>query len=285
MKHPTLILITFGVILAVLVAGCITPQQTTPATPTSAAPTTLVTMPVEPPISGTWILISALAATGAQNVLPGTTITATFSDDGTVSGSAGCNNYVVAYQARGTQLTIGTPATTRMYCTSPAGIMTQETIYLSDLQSAASYAVNGDKLTIYDTSGTTLLTFQRGGTQVTPLPLAGITWRLQLYKSGSGSNIPVIPTTNVTALFGPSGNLTGTSGCNSYSGGYTTSGQNGMSIGPLAVTLMFCGEPGVMDQETAYLALLRTVTSYEVTPDGMLNLMNADGTTVLTYSS
>jgi hypothetical protein len=40
-----------------------------------------------------------------------------------------------------------------------------------------------------------------------------------------------------------------------------------------------------MDQETAYLTLLRTVSSYEVTEDGMLNLMNSTGTPVLVYSS
>jgi heat shock protein HslJ len=290
MKHLALILLTCGVILAVLAAGCTAPQQTVPAatppaTPPPTTPATLVTFPVPSPISGTWTLISAFAATGAQNVLPGTTITATFSDDGTVSGSAGCNNYVAAYQVRGTQLTIGTPATTKMSCTSPAGIMNQETIYLSDLQGAASYAVNGDQLIIYDTSGKTLLTFQKGGAGTTPLPLAGITWSLELYRGSSGSNVPVIPTTDVTAFFGPSGDITGSAGCNSYTGGYTLSGQNGISIGPLATTLMYCGEPGVMDQETAYLALLRTVASYEVTIDAMLNLRNADGTTVLMYSS
>jgi heat shock protein HslJ len=287
MKHPALILIIFGVILAVLVAGCTTPQQTTPATPTSATPTTpatLVTFPVPPPLYGTWTLISALAATGAQNVLPGTTITATFSDDGTVSGLAGCNNYVAAYEVRGTQLTVGTPASSRLSCTSPAGIMNQETIYLSDLQGASSYAVNGDQLIIYDTSGTTLLTFQRGGAAVTTLPLAGITWDLQLYRSSSGSNTPVIPDTSITAFFSPD-IINGSAGCNSYTGGYTTSGLNGISIGPLAVTLMYCGEPGVMDQETAYLALLQTITTYEVTSDGMLNLKNANATTVLMYSS
>jgi heat shock protein HslJ len=286
MNRNAMIILIGGVILGVLFAGCTVPQQAVPPTTTPATPpltTPAVTMPSS--LLGTWTLISALAATGASNVMPGTTITATFSEDGTVSGSAGCNNYVASYQAGVNTLTIGQPATTRMYCDSPAGIMNQETIYLTDLQGAATYAVSGDQLTIYDTTGKTLLTYQRSGAAPTPLSLAGIPWKLELYRGTGGSNVPVIPTTNVTALFSSPGIINGSAGCNSYTGSYTTSAPNGLSIGPLAVTLMYCGEPGVMDQETAYLTLLNTVASYEVTADGKLNLKSAGGTTVLIYSS
>jgi heat shock protein HslJ len=221
---------------------------------------------------------------GASNVLPGTTITATFADDGTVSGSAGCNNYVASYQAREKTLVIGAPATTRMYCDIPAGIMNQETIYLTDLQGAAGYAVEDDLLTITDTTGKTLLTYRKG-TAAAPAPLAGITWKLETYKGPGGSMTTALPATNVTALFGTEGKISGSAGCNSYSGGYTHSGQNGISIGPLATTLMFCGEPGVMDQETAYLANLQAAKSYEMTGDGKLHLMDAAGMPVLVYTS
>jgi heat shock protein HslJ len=289
MKRNAILLLSFGVIVAILFAGCTVPQQTvTPATtPATQVPATPVMTAGQPssPLLGPWTLVSALAGTGASNVLPGTTITAIFSEDGTVSGSAGCNNYVASYQSRLNTLTIGQAATTRMFCENPAGIMNQETIYLSDLQGASTYVITGDILTISDTTGKTLLTFQKGGSAVTAQPLAGIRWVLEMYRGSSGSNVPVIPTTNVTALFGPAGDLTGSAGCNSYTGSYTLSGQNGISIGPLATTLMYCGEPGVMDQETAYLTLIRTVASYEVTGDGMLNLKNAAGTPVLVYSS
>ena len=95
-----------------------------------------------------------------------------------------------------------------------------------------------------------------------------------------GSN----PHTTVNALFGEDGNITGSAGCNSYTGSYTQRGQNGISIGPLVTTLMYCGDPGVMDQETAYLANLQAAASYEMTADGKLQLMDANGTPVLVYS-
>ena len=283
MGHYATILLTSAVIIALLVAGCTTQPQTAPVTP---LPTTLpVTTPAQPSMIGTWSLVSTYSGGRAVSALSGTTITATFSDAGTVSGSAGCNNYVATCQVTRDTIAIGKPATSKANCGSPTGVMDQETMYLSNLQGASSYTINGDTLTLYDLKGNILLTYQRSGALVTPLPIAGIPWNLERYQQVSGAEVPVIQGTEVTALFGPIGTLNGTAGCNSYNGAYTTSGPNGISIGPLATTKMYCGDPGVMDQETAYLALLQTVSSYEVTGDGTLNLRNSAGTPVLVYSS
>jgi heat shock protein HslJ len=289
MKQRMILVFTAAVLIAVLLAGCAAPQvpapQTTPpAIPATLTPVVTAIRPV-PPLLGTWTLISALGGMGASNALPGTTITATFADDGTVSGSAGCNNYFGSYQARVNTLTIGALATTLMTCNSPAGIMNQEKIYLSNLQGAATYSINGDILSILDADGKTLLTFRREGAAVTPVPFAGISWTLTTYKASSGSQVGVSPATTVNALFGVDGRITGSAGCNSYTGSYTASGQNGISIGPLATTLNYCGEPGVMDQETTYLGNLRAAASYEVTSDGKLHFMDTTGMPVLVFSS
>ncbi len=61
--------------------------------------------------------------------------------------------------------------------------------------------------------------------------------------------------------------------------------QNGISIGPLATTRMYCGGPGVMDQETVYLANLQSAASYQVMTDGKLQFMDGNGTPVLVYTS
>lgn len=289
MKPNAMMILIIGLIVVVLLAGCTAPQQpvppaTTPATPVPATPVVTAAQP-SPPLLGIWTLISGLAGMGASNVLPGTTITATFADDGTVSGSAGCNNYVASYESRVNTLTIGTLATTLMTCDSPTGIMNQEQLFLSDLQGASTYAISGDLLTIMDSDGKTLLTFRREGSVATPVPFAGISWALETYKASSGSMVGVNPATTVNALFGADGKITGSAGCNSYNGVYLSSGQNGISIGPLAMTLMFCGEPGVMDQETAYLANLQAAASYDVTSDGKLHLMDAAGMPVLVFTS
>lgn len=289
MKRNALLLLICGIFVVVLLAGCTAPQgtiapTTTPATPQQTTPVVTATKP-SLPLPGTWTLVSMIAGMGTSNALPGTTINATFADDGTVSGTAGCNNYVASYQSGVNTLTIGTMATTQMTCNSPTGIMNQEQIFLTNLRAAATFTITGDLLSISDSNGKTLLTFRKGGNTVSPLPFAGISWELVTYKGSAGSMIGVNPHTTVTALFGADGNITGSAGCNSYNGSYTHRRQNGISIGPLATTLMYCGGPGVMDQETIYLANLQAATSYKVTTDGKLHLMDTTGTPLLVYSS
>ncbi len=62
-------------------------------------------------------------------ILEDTEMTAIFDEDGTLSGSAGCNNYVTGYTVTGNQMTIGPAASTMMLCAEPEGIMEQEAAY------------------------------------------------------------------------------------------------------------------------------------------------------------
>jgi heat shock protein HslJ len=78
--------------------------------------------------------------------LSGTTLTADFSKDGTLSGNSGCNTYNGGYKVDGDQITIGPLASTMMACSEPAGVMDQEAQYLAALQSAATYQIEGDVL-------------------------------------------------------------------------------------------------------------------------------------------
>lgn len=271
-------------VLAALLAGCVVPELPgQPPVTTEGTPQVTPVPPVRTALTGTgWTLISGLSGSGTWNVLPGTVITATFGEDGQVSGSAGCNNYFAAYESRLNSLTVGTVAMTRMNCEKPTGVMNQETLYLSNLEGAATYAIEGDLLMIYDTAGKTLLTYSKGLPEPTPLPFEATAWSLERYKAADGTMTAVVPATTVTALF-ENGNLTGSAGCNSYFGSYTQEGQNGITIGPLGSTLMFCGEPGVMEQETAYLTLLQSAASYDVS-GAMLTLSDAGGLIILEYS-
>jgi heat shock protein HslJ len=79
-------------------------------------------------------------------VLEGTTLTASFGDDGSLSGNAGCNGYTGTFSVDGDQITIGPLASTMKMCDEPAGVMDQEAQYLAALQSAASYQIEGDVL-------------------------------------------------------------------------------------------------------------------------------------------
>jgi len=63
-------------------------------------------------------------------VITGTTITAKFTDDSKITGSAGCNHYGGEYLLDGANLSISSLFSTLMYCTEPEGVMEQEARYL-----------------------------------------------------------------------------------------------------------------------------------------------------------
>lgn len=73
-----------------------------------------------------------------QPVLPGTTLTATFSDT-QMAGFAGCNNYTATLTPVNDYFTIGPVATTRKACVEPEGIMEQEQTFLAALEAVNGY--------------------------------------------------------------------------------------------------------------------------------------------------
>ncbi len=87
------------------------------------------------------------------SVMIGTSLTADFDSDGTLSGNSGCNSYSGAYNLNGSQITIGPLAATKKFCGDPAGLMDQESQYLAALQTAATYQVEGTTLSLRTQSG------------------------------------------------------------------------------------------------------------------------------------
>ena len=75
-----------------------------------------------------------------------TEISASFGADGSLSGNAGCNQYVGTYTTNGNAIQISELGTTFRLCTEPEGVMQQEQDYLLALQSAATFRVEGTML-------------------------------------------------------------------------------------------------------------------------------------------
>lgn len=93
------------------------------------------------------------------NVLEGTTITAVFTEDGKLNGSAGCNNYMTGYTIDGQTITIDPPATTRKLCPEPEGVMDQEAAFTTMLSQAATYSINGNALELRTAEGALIVSF------------------------------------------------------------------------------------------------------------------------------
>lgn len=106
--------------------------------------------------------------------------------------------------------------------------------------------------------------------------LAGMSWTLTTVKGSA-----VIANTEITATFA-NGEVSGSAGCNYYSGGYTT-GDHSITIAQnIAVTARAC-ETSIMDQEAAYLAALTGAEQFSTVGDE-LTIRTGVGDLVFTRS-
>ena len=104
----------------------------------------------ETPLEGTnWILSQLGDDSNPDDVIEGTEITALFqAREEQVSGSGGCNSYFASYEINDNEISIASIASTLMHCSSPEGIMAQESRYYSLLGSAISFEVSQNQLNI-----------------------------------------------------------------------------------------------------------------------------------------
>jgi heat shock protein HslJ len=98
-----------------------------------------------------------------SSVIVGSTVTATFAADGTVSGSAGCNSYSAPYTLAGDTLKVQPAAATRKFCEAPDGVMEQESAFLAALERSTSVETVSSGVTLRDADGSTQLTLARPG--------------------------------------------------------------------------------------------------------------------------
>lgn len=116
------------------------------------------------------------------------------------------------------------------------------------------------------------------GCSVARSPLDGTQWKLTGWTLSSLS-----PTDfTITANFAD-GQISGTSGVNTYSGPYTLGPDDAFSVGQLASTEMAGPEPA-MRAEGAYMTLLGQVNSYKMA-DGKLTLYDKGGNESLIFEA
>ena len=110
----------------------------------------------------TWTLKSYVDQGGILvPVITGSPVTARFSTDGKVSGSAGCNQYRANYTMQDLAISVSPPVITGMYCENPV-VMQQESAFLDDLSKAVAIRVSETNLNLYDQTGKPVLMFIAG---------------------------------------------------------------------------------------------------------------------------
>ena len=113
------------------------------------------------------IAIVSILMWAAEGLLPGTAITALFSETD-VTGSAGCNNYTGALTPVSDYFTVAPATTTQNTCDEPAGIMEQEQAYLTALASLTGFRWQQELVneTTVITAGQLFYTLADGGAGV-----------------------------------------------------------------------------------------------------------------------
>jgi heat shock protein HslJ len=178
------------------------------------------------------------------------TISLEFSEENRAGGTGGCNNYGASYAVDGESLSFSGAISTMMACAE--GIMAQEAAYFAALETAVSYTLNGDELTITTADGEQLV-FNRA------ITLDGSAW--QLASLGGETAVG-----ELTLNFGDDNRIAGSGGCNRFNSVYTVMGET-ISISEILSTRRACLDEASSAQEQAYFAALQAAASYTLSGD------------------
>ena len=102
--------------------------------------------------------------------------------------------------------------------------------------------------------------------RVATTDLSGSTWELVAMDGEpvAGDAVP-------TLAFDEQGAVSGSTGCNTFSGSVTINGSE-LSFGPLVTTRMACADPAANAREEAFLTAMEGVSGYTVDDQGRLVL-------------
>jgi len=229
------------------------------------------------PLIGTvWNLV----AYGSEYNVPleGIIPTVVFSDDGTLAGTSGCNSFFGQYLENGQELSIKDIGSTLALCLDDE-VMKLEQEYLTLLADVATYVIDASSLTLYNENTEGVLFFE-----ATPvIQMYNTPFELRSFLADEALRY-VITDSKITFEIAEDGTISGSAGCNTYSASATLDdgSQSLITIAPAVSTMKLCVGEGIMEQESAYLAILPTAYSFDF--DGRyLNLYNVNGDVIATF--
>jgi heat shock protein HslJ len=218
----------------------------------------------------------AKAVTGSYTIVPGSTISITFDNGGTLAARAGCNNMFGQYTVSGNVLNAPQLASTMMACDE--ALMKQDAWLSAFLASSPTWTYSGGTLTL--TNGTDTIALAEAPTGAAVLEDTG--WKLVGLISQSGSTVSAIDASVIAWLRFADGQVLVNESCNSGSGTAQITDTT-ITFGPIAMTMRACVGP-TQDVEQAMSAVLQGTTTYTVKDDpsgALLTIMAADGKTGL----
>jgi len=196
-----------------------------------------------------------------------------FSEDGMYAVRADCNTGQGGFTFDDGRLVLNPGPMTLAACL-PGSYGSQFVALLGEVTSATR---SGDQLTLSLSDGSSML-FEPLPTSVAlggSVTLGGSKWEVSAYNNGRGGVTTLVAATRMSVAFGEDGTVSGSSGCNTFSGTYTAD-DSSIELGPAASTQKMCAAEGVMEQEEQFLAALAASSIYEIRGH-RLQLRNADG--------
>jgi heat shock protein HslJ len=206
-----------------------------------------------------WELVSYGEPGLETSVVAGNTITLEFPAANEIAGSAGCNSYSGAYTVDQEVMTISDVISTLRACEDDA-VMEQESEYLDALQSATSYELGDEEMTVWYANNEQRLNFVMISSEAESDPLEGTAWQLSSYGS------VFLPTaavdgSEVTIRFLAENRVEGNGGCNGYSADYRISG-NSITFSDVFPSENTCDNPEMAEQEETFFAALQNSRRY-----------------------
>ncbi|WP_137724351.1 META domain-containing protein [Prescottella subtropica] len=190
-----------------------------------------------------------------------------------IAMSAGCNRGVGSVDLSGGTVKAGPIATTMMAC--PGDVAAADTWMADVFAATPAWTLTNDVLTLSSPGVTIELADKK--TTDPDRPVIGTTWTVDtLISADAIMSSQAIETAAATLTIGQDGQVSGSSGCNRFSGPVTV-GDSTITFGPLASTKMACADEAVAEVERSVLHVLDGEVTYAV--DGpTMRLTKADGT-------
>lgn len=165
-----------------------------------------------------------------------------------ISGTDGCNRYTGKITTlENHSLTFGPIAVTPRMCPD----MTIANTFNAAMGDVAGFKTENDKLFLTDSSGKTLLEFNR---PVDPKTKLSHVWQVDFLGDTPVGELQDVPHLTIN---GDKMELTGSDGCNNFMGKITQLSKNNLQFGPQAGTRKMCPDMAIPDQFNQAISSVR----------------------------
>jgi heat shock protein HslJ len=190
-----------------------------------------------------------------------------FHADGRYSVRADCNSGSGAWSFEQGVLELQPGPMTLASC----GPETLDQRFLQLLSTVTSFATEEGRLLLMLGDGASSMTFEA----MRDVGLVGSSWLVRAYNNGREAVVSVLGESQLDLTFQEDGTVTGSAGCNRFNASYAIEAGH-LTIGPVAATRKMCPPEELMAQETAFLAALQSVATFEIR-GGRAQLRTAEG--------